>query len=134
MENRMTSRTCTPSRTSQMVVGKGASSTIVFRADKPGELPYFCTVLGHCAAGMEGKIVVGKAGEAGAAVLPAGANIAREPTDLPPPIGDRPPQTVSVNLEAIEVEGQLADGVTYTYWTFGGKVPGPFIRVRVGDT
>jgi nitrite reductase (NO-forming) len=23
---------------------------------------------------------------------------------------------------------------TYTYWTFNGKVPGPLIRVRVGDT
>jgi nitrite reductase (NO-forming) len=39
-----------------------------------------------------------------------------------------------VDLEAVEIEGQLADGTTYTYWTFDGKVPGPFIRVRVGDT
>ena len=23
---------------------------------------------------------------------------------------------------------------TYNYWTFNGKVPGPFLRVRVGDT
>jgi len=30
--------------------------------------------------------------------------------------------------------GKLADGVTYTYWTFGGQVPGPMVRVRVGDT
>jgi nitrite reductase (NO-forming) len=28
----------------------------------------------------------------------------------------------------------LADGSTYEYWTFDGKVPGPFVRVRVGDT
>lgn len=117
--------------TSQMVVGKGASSTIVFRADKSGEFPYFCTVPGHRTAGMEGKIVVGKAG---ATVLPASMSIARKPTDLPPPIGNRPPQAVSVNLETVEVEGQLADGVTYTYWTFDGRVPGPFIRVRVGDS
>jgi nitrite reductase (NO-forming) len=34
----------------------------------------------------------------------------------------------------MEVTGRLADGSTYHYWTFGGKVPGPFIRVRVGDT
>ena len=30
--------------------------------------------------------------------------------------------------------GNLADGATYRYWTFNQKVPGPFIRVRVGDT
>jgi nitrite reductase (NO-forming) len=27
----------------------------------------------------------------------------------------------------------LADGVQYTFWTFGGSVPGPMIRVRRGD-
>ncbi len=39
-----------------------------------------------------------------------------------------------VALEVIEKEGQLDDGTTYTYWTFNGTVPGPFIRVREGDT
>jgi nitrite reductase (NO-forming) len=29
--------------------------------------------------------------------------------------------------------GQLADGTSYRYWTFNGQVPGPFVRVRVGD-
>jgi nitrite reductase (NO-forming) len=28
---------------------------------------------------------------------------------------------------------RLADGVDYTFWTFGGTVPGSFIRVREGD-
>jgi nitrite reductase (NO-forming) len=32
------------------------------------------------------------------------------------------------------VEGRLADGTSFTYWTFNGKVPGPFLRVRVGDS
>ena len=63
-----------------------------------------------------------------------GADIVRDPTDIPAEIGVRPPQTVRVDLEAVEVEGQLADGTTYTFWTFNGQVPGPFIRVRVGDT
>ena len=35
---------------------------------------------------------------------------------------------------AAEVEGRLAEGTTFGYWTFNGKVPAPFIRVRVGDT
>ncbi len=61
-------------------------------------------------------------------------SIVRNPDDLPAPIGDRPPQSLRVDLETTEVKGQLANGTTYTYWTFNGTVPGPFIRVRVGDT
>lgn len=61
-------------------------------------------------------------------------SIVRAPTDLPPEIGRRAPETVRVNLETIERQGNLADGTTYRYWTFGGQVPGPFVRVRVGDT
>ena len=61
-------------------------------------------------------------------------SIVRDPTDLPPPIGARGPQRLKVDLETVEVTGQLADGATYRYWTFNQKVPGPFIRVRVGDT
>ncbi len=34
----------------------------------------------------------------------------------------------------VELEGRLAEGTTFGYWTFNGKVPGPFVRVRVGDT
>ena len=61
-------------------------------------------------------------------------SIVRGPTDLPSPIGSRKPRRVKVDLETIEVMGNLADGATYRYWTFNQKVPGPFIRVRVGDT
>jgi nitrite reductase (NO-forming) len=61
-------------------------------------------------------------------------SIVRDPTDLPPPVGKRGPQRLKVDLETIEVTGKLADGATYRYWTFNQKVPGPFIRVRVGDT
>ena len=61
-------------------------------------------------------------------------SIVRDPTDLPPPIGKRGPQRVKVDLETVEITGQLADGATYRYWTFNRKVPGPFVRVRVGDT
>jgi nitrite reductase (NO-forming) len=61
-------------------------------------------------------------------------SIVRDPKDLPPPIGKRGPQRVKVDLDTVEVTGHLADGATYRYWTFNHKVPGPFIRVRVGDT
>jgi nitrite reductase (NO-forming) len=63
-----------------------------------------------------------------------GADIVRDPADLPAPLAVREPTTVRLDLEAVEVEGQLADGTTYTYWTFNRQVPGPFFRVRLGDT
>jgi nitrite reductase (NO-forming) len=62
------------------------------------------------------------------------ADISRISTDLPPPIGKREPQTIRVDLETVELEARLAEGTTFGYWTFNGKVPGPFLRVRVGDT
>jgi nitrite reductase (NO-forming) len=64
----------------------------------------------------------------------AAASIVRAPTDLPAAIGNRGPETVKVALETIERIGNLGDGTTYRYWTFNNQVPGPFVRVRVGDT
>jgi nitrite reductase (NO-forming) len=52
---------------------------------------------------------------------------------LPPPITRKHATKVIVHLEVKEVVGRLADGVKYTFWTFGGKVPGKFIRIREGD-
>ncbi len=52
---------------------------------------------------------------------------------VPPPITREHATKVIVHLEVREVEGRLADGVNYTFWTFGGHVPGKFIRVREGD-
>jgi nitrite reductase (NO-forming) len=71
---------------------------------------------------------------AAATTAAAVTDVIRDATDLPPPITRRNPETVRVHLDTVEVMGQLADGTTYRYWTFNGKVPGPFVRVRVGDT
>ncbi len=53
--------------------------------------------------------------------------------NVPPPISRKHATKVIVNLEVKEVQGRLADGVQYTFWTYGGKVPGKFIRIREGD-
>ncbi|WP_173051316.1 copper-containing nitrite reductase [Nitrospira sp. KM1] len=53
---------------------------------------------------------------------------------VPPPIRRRQPAKVKVELETTEVALPLSEGIDYTFWTFGGKVPGKFIRVREGDT
>jgi len=53
--------------------------------------------------------------------------------NVPPPITRTHATKVIVNLETQEVVKRLADGVEYVFWTFGGSVPGKFIRVRQGD-
>ncbi|KYG73024.1 copper-containing nitrite reductase [Roseivirga echinicomitans] len=55
------------------------------------------------------------------------------PPKVPVPIGDRKAKKLIVNMEILEQEGTMTDGVKYIYWTFGGSVPGSFIRTRVGD-
>ncbi len=56
------------------------------------------------------------------------------PPDVPPTVQRKQPAKVIVDLEVREIEKPMAEGVTYTFWTFGGTVPGSFIRVRQGDT
>ena len=140
---------------SEDVVGQGNSVVLEFSPDNEGTFAYYCNIPGHRQAGMEGKLIVGSgvsttASESGNPYaasgttanisVPAGpadtsaVDITRDPTDIPAPIGNRGPETVRVDLEAREVSGQLADGATYQYMTFNGKVPGPMIRVQVGDT
>jgi len=52
---------------------------------------------------------------------------------VPPQITRKHRTKVIVNLEVKELVKKMADGVDYTFWTFGGSVPGKFIRVREGD-
>lgn len=54
--------------------------------------------------------------------------------NVPTPIKRTKPARVFVELEAKEYVGTLAQDVKYTFWSFNGTVPGPMIRVRVGDT
>ncbi len=135
----------------------GQEATMIFRVTAPGEFDYYCGVPGHRQAGMEGKlrvtgeVVVGDqaamADSYGPAAMPGHMSvgaaapaaedatmIVRHPSDVPPPVEDRPPMTVRIEMETVEVTGYLADGTTYPYFTFDGTVPGPMLRVRVGDT
>lgn len=55
------------------------------------------------------------------------------PPEVPPPITRSSNTKMIVKLEVIEKKMQIAEGVDYTFWTFGGTVPGSFIRVKEGD-
>ena len=116
---------------SPRIVGRGASTTIAFRATRAGDFAYLCSVPGHELAGMRGQFIVTPRPPAQVLVE---ADISQKATEVPAPIGNRGPQTVRVDLNAVELEGRLAEGTTFGYWTFNGRVPGPMLRVRVGDT
>lgn len=55
------------------------------------------------------------------------------PPNVPKPTGKRKAKKLIVNMEILEKEGEMTDGVKYIYWTFGGSVPGSFIRTKIGD-
>ena len=86
---------------SPRVTGKGASTTIAFRATKAGDFIYLCSVPGHQLAGMQGQFLVTPRPTPQTVVE---ADISREATDLPPPVGKREPQTVRVDLFSVELE------------------------------
>ena len=57
----------------------------------------------------------------------------------PPPIDAVAPSRSTtrlhkVRLEMLDTVVTIADGVRYRAWTFAGQVPGPVLRVTVGDT
>lgn len=55
------------------------------------------------------------------------------PPLVPAPISRNHAAKVTVHLEVVEKTLKLAEGTEYEFWTFGGTVPGSFIRVREGD-
>lgn len=54
--------------------------------------------------------------------------------NTPPPVDGDYPAKVIVEVDVIEKEMQISEGMSYTSWTFGGTEPGRFSRVRQDDT
>ena len=132
--------------------------TVEFVADKAGDFDYYCSIPGHREIGMHGllRVIANEdspatvadetyVGDTAAApqqqdeatVNPAvvdAVSIIHHPTNVPAPIGERGTEHHVVELNAIELDGVLADGTTYTYMTFDGQVPGPMLRMQVNDT
>ncbi|MCL3862783.1 multicopper oxidase domain-containing protein [Actinotalea sp. K2] len=139
-------------------------ATTRFEAGVVGrDLAGWCSVAGHRQMGMTFDVVVTGADGADGGALAEGAQVgpsgddahghdgssirsAAQDMDLreaPGPtfvtrdavLPPAPATTVhQVTLEVVEVEREVAPGVTQTLWTFGGTAPGPALRGRVGDT
>src|SRR5699024_3099595 len=78
---------------------------------------------------------------------PSAAHAGHAPTDAAPDALTAPKNTMSadapayrpakvhtVHLDMTEREAEIAPGKVVKIWTFGDQVPGPVIRVRVGET
>ena len=130
----------------------GQQMVIEFTPIKAGDFMMMCTIPGHADAGMHGTVEIEGGAASGAApaattpmtddhVMPSSAPATGTPyaaERLPQPvvaapIGARGPQLVTQEIDIIEKIGYLDDGVAYAFWTFGGTIPGPMIRARVGD-
>ena len=111
----------------------------------PGGLPFFCSIPGHDQTATAAAVSV-----AGTAPPPApsdgghggplpSADVAADPNAPAPVTYDATapkllPGTVhDIDLVMTEQEMTVAPGFVQKVWTFGGTVPGPVIRVKVGD-
>lgn len=155
MSARMTERLAAAQAAGIPYAGAGAGETMVveFTPDSAGAYEMLCVVPGHKEAGMTGTFTV----TGDAAAQNAGSHADHGHTDphvapptngggtpydaprlpnpvVPPPVGNRGPQLVKQEIEIVELVGYVDEGVAYKFWTFDGTVPGPMLRVRVGDT
>ena len=109
-----------------------------------GGIAFHCSVPGHAEAGMTGTISVGTAGaSATPGASPGPSQIGDIPPDPNAPAytlyeAAAPPAlegtTHDIDLVIEEKDMTVAPGYVVRAWTFNGTVPGPVIRVHVGDT
>ena len=106
----------------------------VFSVEEKGILKYYCSIPGHEIT-MNGRLIVGDVFSK--PISPAQDttvdSIVRHPNDIPSPVGARTATNVSFTIYTTEVVAEIEPGTTFTYWTFNSTVPGPLLRVRVGD-
>jgi nitrite reductase (NO-forming) len=109
-------------------------------------LGYICSIPGHADGGMQGAITVAGANpdevpHSGSGHVP-GENAQIEPDPNAPEYVLRDaaaPELAEGDVHDIELviterEMTVAPGIVQIVWTFGDQVPGPVLRVKVGDT
>jgi nitrite reductase (NO-forming) len=128
------------------VAGAGETASVVVTVPAAG-LTFQCSVPGHADAGMRGEIMVEGATETatqapgtGSGASSGGTTPAKDPNAPPYELRDATAPAVmsgtehDVDLPIIEKDMTVAAGYVVHVWTFGGTVPGPVIRVHLGDT
>jgi nitrite reductase (NO-forming) len=128
--------------TATPIIASGETATI--EVDIPAEgLEFICTVPGHADGGMTGRVSVTGSAQPDPGYVDDGPPSADVPSDpnAPPPVtyDARAPELLSGEVHEIELvmterEMTVAPGFVQKVWTFGDIVPGPVIRVKVGDT
>ena len=122
----------------------GATATGTVTVPAAG-LAFMCSIPGHADAGMKGEVMVAGATPAAAASPgPVAAGTSTAPVADP----NAPKYTLfdatapkllegtvhDVDFPIIDKDITVADGFVVKTWTFGGQVPGPTLRVHLGDT
>ncbi|MBV9790291.1 MAG: multicopper oxidase domain-containing protein [Chloroflexi bacterium] len=118
-------------------------------------LSFICSIPGHAQAGMKGMITVATSNAAQAAAthgheaaqshddhggpLPTSDVVADPNAPAYQPYDATAPKRLDGTVHEIELVVEektmtVADGFVQKVWTFGPTVPGPVIRVKVGDT
>jgi nitrite reductase (NO-forming) len=120
--------------------GTSATGTVTVPA---AGLAFMCSIPGHADAGMKGEVMVSGAAPA-ATAGPVAAGTSTAPVADP----NAPKYTLfdatapkllegtvhDVDFPIIDKDITVADGFVVKTWTFGGQVPGPTLRVHLGDT
>ena len=122
----------------QLAIAPGLKASTSLYIPDSG-LNYFCSLPGHKEAGMTGIITLNN--EAPSAIkIEAGFEdkitpIAADYKLYDPKVSPLLPfETHNIYLVAEEKLSTVAKGVSQQLWTYNGKVPGPLVHVRVGDT
>jgi nitrite reductase (NO-forming) len=127
------------------LVAEAGQTTTADVAIPAGGLAFVCSIPGHAQAGMTGQVSVegqaaGMPGMSGTPSTTADAAPVADPNAPPYVLQDpRAPALASgtvhdIDFPIIEKDMTVAEGFVVHVWTFGGTVPGPVIRVKVGDT
>ena len=130
----------------EMAHANGGETASV-EVDVPAEgLAFICSIPGHEQAGMKGSVTVEGAAPSDAPAADdhggptAETGVAADPNAAAPvtydPVAPKrlDGEVHDIDLVITEQEMTVAEGYVQSVWTFGGTVPGPVIRVKVGDT